>query len=175
MRFGQTKCKVDWRATASRAVGILVLLAAVLLAASLCGASTPADHPVTSIFDPLEQGLPDRLIREDRRNGEVLGNFVRRVLEDRDRFALELLRELARGGGGRRREGERRWTRDGRQDRELGVLAAGQVDCLLERVLGVFGTVDADEDVEEHGSSFRIEPTGTKQSLYVKLSMPIIG
>src|SRR5712672_4046748 len=52
MRIGQTMRKADWRAIASRAVGVLILLAEVLLAASLCGASTPADHLVPSIFDP---------------------------------------------------------------------------------------------------------------------------
>src|SRR5712672_2187462 len=52
MRIGQTMRKADWRAIASRALGVLILLAEVLLAASLCGASTPADHPVPSIFDP---------------------------------------------------------------------------------------------------------------------------
>src|SRR5260370_2604874 len=52
MRIGQTMRKADWRAVASRAVGILILLAEVLLAASLCGANTVADHPVPSIFDP---------------------------------------------------------------------------------------------------------------------------
>ncbi len=44
--------KADWRAIASRALGVLILLAEVLLAASLCGASTPADHLVPSTFDP---------------------------------------------------------------------------------------------------------------------------
>ncbi len=52
MRIGQTMRKADWRAIASRALGVLILLAEVLLAASLCGASTPADHLVPSIFDP---------------------------------------------------------------------------------------------------------------------------
>src|SRR6516225_2693110 len=50
--MGETMRKADWRATVGRAVGILVLLAGVLLAASLCvAASTPADHSVPSIFD----------------------------------------------------------------------------------------------------------------------------
>src|SRR5712691_7783296 len=52
MRIGETMRKADWRAIASRALGVLILLAGVLLAARLCGASTPADHPVPSIFDP---------------------------------------------------------------------------------------------------------------------------
>jgi cytochrome c oxidase subunit 2 len=52
MRIDETMRRADWRAIASRAVGVFVLLAAVLLAANLCGASTPADHPVPSIFDP---------------------------------------------------------------------------------------------------------------------------
>jgi cytochrome c oxidase subunit 2 len=52
MRMGETMSKPDWRATVSRVAGVLVLLAGVLLAASLCFASTPADHPVPSIFDP---------------------------------------------------------------------------------------------------------------------------
>ena len=43
--------KTDWQATVSRTVGILALLAGVLLATSLCVASTPADHSVPSIFD----------------------------------------------------------------------------------------------------------------------------
>src|SRR5262252_5829665 len=49
--MGEAMRKVDWRATVSRAVGILVLLAGVLLGASLCVASTPANHSVPSIFD----------------------------------------------------------------------------------------------------------------------------
>src|ERR1700722_15675177 len=52
MRIGETMRKADWRAIASRVAAVLVLLAEVLLAASLCGASTAADHPVPSIFDP---------------------------------------------------------------------------------------------------------------------------
>ena len=52
MRIGETMRKADWRAIATRALGVLILLAGVLLAARLCGASTPADHPVPSIFDP---------------------------------------------------------------------------------------------------------------------------
>ena len=51
MRIGETMRKAGWSAIASSAVGIFILLSAVLLAASLCGASTPADHPVPSIFD----------------------------------------------------------------------------------------------------------------------------
>jgi cytochrome c oxidase subunit 2 len=51
VKIGETMRKVDWRAIASSGAGVLVLLAAVLLAASLCGTSTPADHPVPSIFD----------------------------------------------------------------------------------------------------------------------------
>ena len=51
MKIGETMRKVDWRAITSSGVGVLVLLAAVLLAASLCGAGTPADHPVPIIFD----------------------------------------------------------------------------------------------------------------------------
>ena len=43
--------KAVWQAMVSRAVGILVLLAGVLLAANLCIASTSADHSVPSIFD----------------------------------------------------------------------------------------------------------------------------
>src|SRR5712692_9566357 len=35
-----------------RAMGILVLLAGILLAAGLCAASTPHDNPVPSIFEP---------------------------------------------------------------------------------------------------------------------------
>jgi len=49
--MGKTMQTADWRATLSRALGILVLLAGVLLGAKLCVASTPADHSVLSIFD----------------------------------------------------------------------------------------------------------------------------
>ena len=49
--MGEAMRNADWRATVSRAVGILVLLAGVLLGASLCVASTPANHSVPSIFD----------------------------------------------------------------------------------------------------------------------------
>ncbi len=52
MRMSETKRKADWRGIVSRAAGILVLLAGVLLAASLCVASTQHDNPVPSIFDP---------------------------------------------------------------------------------------------------------------------------
>ena len=43
---------VSRKAVVGRAAGILVLMAGALLAASLCFASTPADHSVPSIFDP---------------------------------------------------------------------------------------------------------------------------
>jgi hypothetical protein len=43
--------KGDWRATVSRAVGILVLLAGVLLATRLCVASTQPDKPVLCTVD----------------------------------------------------------------------------------------------------------------------------
>src|SRR5712672_3673164 len=52
MRIGETMREADWQAIASRAAGILVLILEVLLAASLCCASTSADHSVPSIFDP---------------------------------------------------------------------------------------------------------------------------
>src|ERR1700681_2815072 len=52
MRIGKTMREADWKAIAGRAAGILILIVGVLLAASLCGASTLADHPVPSIFDP---------------------------------------------------------------------------------------------------------------------------
>src|SRR5258708_39872107 len=52
MRIGETMLNADRRTIASRAVGVLILLAGVLLAASLCTASTPVNHPVPSIFDP---------------------------------------------------------------------------------------------------------------------------
>jgi hypothetical protein len=42
--------KADWRATISRAVGILVLLVGVLLATHLCLASIP-DKPILRTFD----------------------------------------------------------------------------------------------------------------------------
>ena len=51
MRIGETMREEDWQAIAGRAAGILILIAGVLLAASLCGASTLADHPVSNIFD----------------------------------------------------------------------------------------------------------------------------
>jgi cytochrome c oxidase subunit II len=51
MRMGETMRKADWRAMVSRAVGVLVLLAGVLLAAGLCTAS-PHDNPVPNIFKP---------------------------------------------------------------------------------------------------------------------------
>ena len=50
--MGETMHKADWRGIVSRAVGILVLLAGVLLAAGLCAAKTPRDNAVPSIFEP---------------------------------------------------------------------------------------------------------------------------
>src|SRR5262252_3109282 len=49
--MGEAMRKANWRAILSRVAGILVFLAGVLAAASLCIASTPADHSVPSIFD----------------------------------------------------------------------------------------------------------------------------
>jgi hypothetical protein len=51
MRVGATIHKADWRTTVTRAVGILVLLAGLLLAARLCVASTQPDKPVVCTFD----------------------------------------------------------------------------------------------------------------------------
>src|SRR5215471_8894784 len=50
--MGETMRSADWRVMVSRAGGILVLLAGTLLAAGLCVADTPADHPIPSIFQP---------------------------------------------------------------------------------------------------------------------------
>jgi cytochrome c oxidase subunit 2 len=44
--------KTGWQAMANRTIGILVLLAGILLAARLCAADTPTDHPIPSIFEP---------------------------------------------------------------------------------------------------------------------------
>jgi cytochrome c oxidase subunit II len=46
------KHKTEWRAVAARAAGVLVILVGVLLAARMCVASPPGDHPIPSIFDP---------------------------------------------------------------------------------------------------------------------------
>src|SRR5258705_4559876 len=50
MRIVETMQKADWPAIISRATGVALLLAGVLLAAGLCVA-TPQDNSVTSIFD----------------------------------------------------------------------------------------------------------------------------
>jgi cytochrome c oxidase subunit II len=52
MRMSATMHKADWRAIVGRVAGVLVLLAGILLAAGLCVANTPTDHPVPSIFEP---------------------------------------------------------------------------------------------------------------------------
>ena len=44
--------KTEWAAVVGRAMGILVLLAGILLAAGLCTASPGSDNQVPSIFDP---------------------------------------------------------------------------------------------------------------------------
>ena len=46
------KRKTEWGLVASRAIGILVLLAGLLLAVGLCTASSGSDNQVPSIFDP---------------------------------------------------------------------------------------------------------------------------
>src|SRR5260370_5066296 len=46
------KNKTEWKAVAARVTGILVILTGVLLAARVCVASPPGDHPIPSIFDP---------------------------------------------------------------------------------------------------------------------------
>src|SRR6202166_5212536 len=50
MRIVETMQRADWPAIISRAMGVALLLAGVLLAAGLCTA-TPQDNSVTSIFD----------------------------------------------------------------------------------------------------------------------------
>jgi len=50
MRIVETMQKADWPAMISRATGVALLLAAVLLAAGLC-AATPQDSSIPSIFD----------------------------------------------------------------------------------------------------------------------------
>ena len=55
MRLSATMHKADWRATVSRAVGILVLLAGVLLAARLCVATPHLNKPVCSTLDSQTQ------------------------------------------------------------------------------------------------------------------------
>jgi len=50
--MGETMREADWRAVVSRVAGVLVLLAGILLAAGLCVANTPTNHPVPSIFEP---------------------------------------------------------------------------------------------------------------------------
>jgi cytochrome c oxidase subunit 2 len=44
--------KINWWAVVSRAMGIVVLLAGILLAAGLCTANPPLDHPIPNIFQP---------------------------------------------------------------------------------------------------------------------------
>ncbi|HEY6386104.1 MAG TPA: hypothetical protein VIX91_10520 [Candidatus Acidoferrum sp.] len=44
------KHKMEWGVVTSRAVGVVVVLAGILLAASLCAASPQLDNPVPSIF-----------------------------------------------------------------------------------------------------------------------------
>jgi len=51
MRIVETVKKADWPAIISRAIGVALLLAGVLLAAELCVAS-PQDNSVPNIFDP---------------------------------------------------------------------------------------------------------------------------
>src|SRR5260221_14438484 len=51
MRIVEKMHKADWPAIISRATGVVLLLAGVLLAAGLCTA-TPHDNSVPSIFDP---------------------------------------------------------------------------------------------------------------------------
>lgn len=51
MRMGEKMREADWRGIVSRAAGILVLLAGVLLATHLCVASTQHDNPVVRTMD----------------------------------------------------------------------------------------------------------------------------
>jgi cytochrome c oxidase subunit II len=46
------KYKSQWRTVLSRATGVLVILAGILLAAGLCTASPQPDNPIPSIFKP---------------------------------------------------------------------------------------------------------------------------
>jgi cytochrome c oxidase subunit 2 len=47
-----SKNTTEWRAIAARVTGLIVILTGVLLAARVCVASPPGDHPIPSIFDP---------------------------------------------------------------------------------------------------------------------------
>jgi cytochrome c oxidase subunit II len=51
MKIVATMYKTDCPAIISRVAGVVVLIVAVLLAAGLCVANTPTDHPVPSIFE----------------------------------------------------------------------------------------------------------------------------
>jgi cytochrome c oxidase subunit 2 len=44
--------KTDWGVVASRAAGVLIFLAGILLAAGLCAAAPPPSNPIPSIFAP---------------------------------------------------------------------------------------------------------------------------
>jgi len=46
------KHKTEWPVLVGRATGILVLVGGILLAASLCNATTPSENAVPNIFDP---------------------------------------------------------------------------------------------------------------------------
>jgi len=60
MRIVQRMQKADWQAIFSRAAGVALLVAGLLLAAGLCAAA-PQANPVTSIFD--SRSTPADLIR----------------------------------------------------------------------------------------------------------------
>jgi cytochrome c oxidase subunit II len=48
----ETTRSARWGVIASRATGVVVLLAGILLAAGLCSANPPSDNPVPNIFEP---------------------------------------------------------------------------------------------------------------------------
>ena len=107
------------------------------------------DEVVVAVRDLVDQRDPDGLLGQHRRHGQVIGDPVARVTQHRFGLSMRACDQLADRRAGHEAAG----ARDARQrghDGEAGVLALGEVDRLRERLIGLRGAIDGDQDVVKH-------------------------
>ena len=107
------------------------------------------DEVVVAVLDLAQQRDPDGLLGQHRRDRQVIGNLVARFAEHRFGLIVRARDQLVDRCAGHEPTGACHARQRG-HDGEAGVLALGQVDRLRERLIGVRGAIDGDEDAVEH-------------------------